>query len=305
MHENHAVAHRGHLLARRSARRRRAGGGVPPRLPLRQLGRRAARRAVGSRDRRDRGAHRRRHRALHGHAAGDGAAALGPHRHRPRARLPGARSTGRRSRIGCRPRAASRSSSCCTRAASPPPRHAAADKLVCYDCGVACDLDAMKEERLFFLRRMNAWLPQRRRSRRARAIAASRDRREAGQAAHDRRRRCARRRGRPTATGCATRSSVASPTSATWIWCATCRASSGGPGCELFYSDGFHPKPELSFGPALGLGIPSLGELVDVTLIEDVTPDELLRRLARRHAGRHRVPRGGAARPRRSRRSAA
>ena len=35
-------------------------------------------------------------------------------------------------------------------------------------------------------------------------------------------------------------------------------------GLELFYSVGFHPKPELSFGPALGLGIPSLGELLDV-----------------------------------------
>src|SRR4029079_18812391 len=34
-----------------------------------------------------------------------------------------------------------------------------ADKLICYDCGVACDLGAMKEERLFFLRRMNAWTP--------------------------------------------------------------------------------------------------------------------------------------------------
>ena len=52
-------------------------------------------------------------------------------------------------------------------------------------------------------------------------------------------------------------------------------------GFALFYSEGFHPKPELSFGPALGLGIPSLGELVDVTLVDDVAPDELLRRLAR------------------------
>ncbi len=32
-------------------------------------------------------------------------------------------------------------------------------KLVCYDCGVACDLDQMKAERLYYLRRMNAWTP--------------------------------------------------------------------------------------------------------------------------------------------------
>ena len=42
---------------------------------------------------------------------------------------------------------------------------------------------------------------------------------------------------------------------------------------------GFHPKPELSFGPALGLGIPSLGEVLDVKLSEDVDADTLLRRL--------------------------
>jgi hypothetical protein len=36
---------------------------------------------------------------------------------------------------------------------------AAGEKLVCYDCGVACDLDEMKRQRLFFLRRMNAWAP--------------------------------------------------------------------------------------------------------------------------------------------------
>src|SRR5436190_12512286 len=36
---------------------------------------------------------------------------------------------------------------------------AAGAKLICYDCGVSCDLGAMKQERLFYLRRMNAWLP--------------------------------------------------------------------------------------------------------------------------------------------------
>jgi hypothetical protein len=37
----------------------------------------------------------------------------------------------------------------------------AKQKLVCYDCGIACDLDAMKTERLYYLRRMNAWTPPR------------------------------------------------------------------------------------------------------------------------------------------------
>ena len=52
-------------------------------------------------------------------------------------------------------------------------------------------------------------------------------------------------------------------------------------GLEIYYSVGFHPKPELSFGPALGLGIPSLGEILDVKLVDDLPPDEVARRLAR------------------------
>jgi radical SAM-linked protein len=52
-------------------------------------------------------------------------------------------------------------------------------------------------------------------------------------------------------------------------------------GFEIYYSVGFHPKPELSFGPALGLGIPSLGEILDVKLVDDLPPGEVARRLAR------------------------
>jgi radical SAM family uncharacterized protein/radical SAM-linked protein len=159
---------------------------------------------------------------------------------------------------------------------------AAAAKLICYDCGIACDLGAMKEERLFYLRRMNAWQPT-----------ASRQPAE-GEAAE----------GRPVdGSKAGTRRTTPPPK----------RGPQGTPhryrlrytklgrvaflghldlvrhlprifrraGFTLFYSEGFHPKPELSYGPALGLGIPSLGELVDITLVDDVAPDELLRRLAR------------------------
>jgi radical SAM-linked protein len=51
-------------------------------------------------------------------------------------------------------------------------------------------------------------------------------------------------------------------------------------GLEIYYSIGFHPKPGLIFGPALGLGIPSLGELLDVKLVGDMTAEEVLQRLA-------------------------
>ncbi len=35
-------------------------------------------------------------------------------------------------------------------------------------------------------------------------------------------------------------------------------------GLALWYSQGFHPKPVMTFGPALGLGIPSFDEYVDI-----------------------------------------
>jgi radical SAM-linked protein len=50
-------------------------------------------------------------------------------------------------------------------------------------------------------------------------------------------------------------------------------------GLELMYSSGFHPKPELTFGPALGLGVPSFGELLDVKLADAVDPAHLIRLL--------------------------
>ncbi len=126
----------------------------------------------------------------------------------------------------------------------------AKDKLVCYDCGVACDLDAMKAERLFYLRRMNAWggaapppvAPSEQTSAESQAIAvaaaASR-----GRFRTRRGRRRARCRGSRTATASATPSSGASSISGTSIWCATCRASSGAPGSRSITRSDSTPSP--------------------------------------------------------------
>jgi radical SAM-linked protein len=51
-------------------------------------------------------------------------------------------------------------------------------------------------------------------------------------------------------------------------------------GLRLKYSEGFHPKPELSFAPALSLGIPSLDEYFDAEVIDPPAIDEVLPRLA-------------------------
>jgi radical SAM-linked protein len=150
----------------------------------------------------------------------------------------------------------------------------AAKKLVCYDCGIACDLDGMKKERLYYLRRMNAWTPPA-----PVAASARRDEDAVG---------VSRKSRQPT-----TRAVQGEPRRYRLRYTKLGRIAYLGhldlirhlprifrrAGLEIFYSVGFHPKPELSFGPALGLGIPSLGELLDVKLIEELPPAELVRRL--------------------------
>jgi radical SAM-linked protein len=43
----------------------------------------------------------------------------------------------------------------------------------------------------------------------------------------------------------------------------------------MYYSQGFHPKPELVFGPALALGVSALEEVVDVRLVAEPDADAL------------------------------
>ena len=147
-------------------------------------------------------------------------------------------------------------------------------KLVCYDCGIACDLDAMKSERLYYLRRMNAWTPP--------APVAAPERRAEDAVGASRKSR------QPT-----TRAAQGEPLRYRLRYTKLGRVAYLGhldlirhlprifrrAGLEIFYSVGFHPKPELTFGPALGLGIPSLAELLDIKLVDEVDPADLPRRL--------------------------
>jgi len=49
----------------------------------------------------------------------------------------------------------------------------------------------------------------------------------------------------------------------------------------LAYSEGFHPHPKMSFGPALAVGISSLEEYLDVETVADIPAEELQERLNR------------------------
>ncbi|APR84096.1 Hypothetical protein A7982_09445 [Minicystis rosea] len=46
-------------------------------------------------------------------------------------------------------------------------------------------------------------------------------------------------------------------------------------GQEMVYTRGFHPKPDMSFGPALSLGVLSVDEYADIRLSRDLGPEEL------------------------------
>lgn len=47
----------------------------------------------------------------------------------------------------------------------------------------------------------------------------------------------------------------------------------------MAYTEGFHPKPDMMFGPALSLGVASLEEYVDVKLLCELDPETLLTRM--------------------------
>jgi radical SAM family uncharacterized protein/radical SAM-linked protein len=166
------------------------------------------------------------------------------------------------------------------------------DKLICYDCGVACDLGGMKEERLFYLRRMNAW---------TKPVDAAPVARMGDPAVADEPMEGADAAGAPVGARAKRSARTQPPTRIAQgeAYRVRLRYTKLGrvaflghldlvrhlprifrrAGVELNYSIGFHPKPELSFGPALGLGIPSLGELLDVKLGEPIAASELARRL--------------------------
>jgi len=51
-------------------------------------------------------------------------------------------------------------------------------------------------------------------------------------------------------------------------------------GIPMYYSEGFHPKPVMEFSPPLPLGVTGLREYVDVALAEEIAPEALVERLS-------------------------
>ncbi|MGO8992707.1 MAG: TIGR03960 family B12-binding radical SAM protein [Polyangiaceae bacterium] len=132
-------------------------------------------------------------------------------------------------------------------------------KLVCYDCGVACDLTAMREERIVYLSRLGAKqrvhakpLPEKTQGKKGpppRIVQGE-----------PRRYRFEYTKLGPSAFLSHLDLIRALPRAFRRLE------------LPLYYSSGYHPKPEMMFGPALSLGVASLGELIDVKVTADIDP---------------------------------
>ncbi|HEY5923345.1 MAG TPA: TIGR03936 family radical SAM-associated protein, partial [Kofleriaceae bacterium] len=155
-------------------------------------------------------------------------------------------------------------------------------KLVCYDCGVACDLSKMREDRLVALRVLGATEPLAVRPGHVDVEGALVDVSERGGGST-----AEVTKSRDRETERAERVRLAGHHGAGLAYSTyRIRFAKVGRAAFLGHLDlvrllarsfrradlplantrGFSPKPRMAFGPALGLGVPSLGELMDVDL---------------------------------------
>ena len=146
-------------------------------------------------------------------------------------------------------------------------------KLICYHCGVTCDLSRMREERLSFLKKLGAYERPEPSVDNERAKAVSRLRqgkapRDFGQDRPIRYRLCYSKLDPMHLRGHLDMVRV--------IPRVLRRA-----GLPIYFSEGYSPRPVMSFGPALALGAKSLAEYVDVSLCGDIEDASLLEKLTK------------------------
>ena len=171
--------------------------------------------------------------------------------------------------------------------------------LVCYHCGVACDMTRMREERGEFLEKLGAFTPGARPlldavmvetvaadavpvTAEAVAVAteavpgaagAKRSRNGNGRPSHHFNQGTAHRyRLRYAKTG------VAALTGHLDFIRALPRVMRRA-GLMPYYSEGFHPKPVMEFSPPLPLGMVGYDEVVEIVLVEEIEPPMLVERL--------------------------
>mgnify|MGYP003652060961 CR=1 FL=1 len=145
-------------------------------------------------------------------------------------------------------------------------------KLVCYDCGVACDLRAMKEERLVSLKSLGAEKPTPPREKVVRATKEIKGQKHPQPRPEDEGLVTRRMRLRYAKVG---RISYLGHLDTMRVLARLFRRAD----IDVAYTKGFSPKPNMQFAPALPLGVSSFGELVDVVLVTDLSDTEVHERL--------------------------
>ena len=147
-------------------------------------------------------------------------------------------------------------------------------KLVCYDCGVACDLSAMRTERMGYLVKLGA------KSRREPKPKAAPQVDAEGKLVRVRPPKVVQGEGRRYRFLFAKVGPMAFLSHLDLI--RALPRSFRRIEMPIFYSSGFHPKPDMIFSPALSLGVASLAECLDVKLITgDMDANELAESLSR------------------------
>jgi radical SAM family uncharacterized protein/radical SAM-linked protein len=145
-------------------------------------------------------------------------------------------------------------------------------RLVCYDCGVACDLTQMRDERITFLEKLGA------EKRRLPVVRPPREAVEAQNATDE---------AVPAAP--VKKSTIKAGFRYRFRYEKTGAIALLGHldlvrelprvlrrvGISMVYTNGFHPKPDMGFAPALSLGVMSLDEYADLRLAADLDPTDL------------------------------
>ena len=145
--------------------------------------------------------------------------------------------------------------------------------LVCYHCGVECDMTRMREERGEFLAKLKAYEPPPVESEEAIGQTAATKPNGNGNKPHD----FGQGEPRRFRVRFAKRGVMALTGHLDLV--RTLPRIMRRAGIQAYYTEGFHPKPLPEFAPPLPLGVETLDEYVDLSLREDMRVEELLQSL--------------------------
>ena len=162
-------------------------------------------------------------------------------------------------------------------------------RLVCYDCGIACDMSSMREDRLVALRTLGAEkrllgspAPNTSASDASTPKTTQTPEATTSHPPADRRPMLSVEQGEPVKVRIAFRkvgrAAYTGHLDLVRLFPRMFRRA----GLPLFYSEGYNPKPKMVFGPALGLGIASLRETCDVKLRGGELDEQLIGSMAER-----------------------